>query len=176
MSTKEAYNICIILDTSAIIRSSALRFSGSKKVYTTPSTLHELKGSEMKTLEVAFLIREGRLVVRSPERDARLVVVRFAKKTGDIRNLSDADIDVIALAIDLRKNGEHPLVLTSDYAIQNVLSFLNIDFESVGIRSIRGAVNWRYFCPSCGRRYSGKISCSICGTRLVRKRATIRHN
>jgi len=176
MSTKEADSVCIILDTSAIIRSSALRFSGSKKVYTTPSTLLEMEKSEMKILEAILLMKEGRLVVKSAERDAMLVAVKFAKRTGDIRNLSDADMDVIAVAIDLRNEGEHPLVLTSDYAIQNVLSFLKIPFKSVGLRNIRTSINWRNFCPSCGRKHPGTTFCSTCGTRLVTKRAATRHD
>jgi UPF0271 protein len=54
-----------------------------------------------------------------------------AKRFGLLNKLSKTDIDVIALALQLKEQGYSVTVLTDDYDIQNILQRIGIDFTSV---------------------------------------------
>ncbi|HEX69286.1 MAG TPA: hypothetical protein ENG10_03210, partial [Candidatus Bathyarchaeota archaeon] len=52
-----------------------------------------------------------------------------SKRTGDFKYLSQADIEVLALALQLKNSGENPTVVTDDYSMQNVANKLGIEFS-----------------------------------------------
>jgi UPF0271 protein len=85
-----------------------------------------------------------------------------ATKTGDIGRLSDVDVSVIALAIDL-----DGIVLTDDFSIQNVCSVMRINYRSVGTDGIKKVEKWNYRCNGCGKWYKEKQNdCPICGSSM----------
>jgi UPF0271 protein len=85
-----------------------------------------------------------------------------ATKSGDIGRLSDVDISVIALAVDL--NG---IVLTDDYSIQNVCKIMGIVYRTVGMDGIKKIEKWNYRCNGCGKWYKEKMNdCPICGSSM----------
>ena len=85
-----------------------------------------------------------------------------AKKSGDAGRLSDVDVSVIALAIDI--NG---IVLTDDFSIQNVCKIMGIEYRSVGTEGIKKIEKWNYRCNGCGRWYKEKLNdCPICGSSM----------
>ena len=59
-----------------------------------------------------------------------------AKKTGDFIVLSKADLSLIALAIEFKEKGCKPIVLTDDFALQNVCRILKIENNPVFGRKI----------------------------------------
>jgi len=85
-----------------------------------------------------------------------------ARKSGDIGRLSDVDISVIALAIDLSGT-----VLTDDFSIQNVCALMHIEYRSVGTDGIKKIERWNYRCVGCGRWYKEKLDdCPVCGSSM----------
>jgi UPF0271 protein len=85
-----------------------------------------------------------------------------ATKSGDIGRLSDVDLSVIALAVDL--NG---IVLTDDYSIQNVCKIMGIEYRPVGTDGIKKIEKWNYRCNGCGKWYKEKMNdCPICGSSM----------
>lgn len=87
------------------------------------------------------------------------IVKEAAKKTGDIGRLSDVDMTVLALAIDVSGT-----ILTDDYSIQNVAKTLNIDYKPVGMQGIKKVEKWNYRCVGCGKWYKESMKeCPICG-------------
>lgn len=93
-----------------------------------------------------------------------------ADGTGDLRVLSETDLNLLGLAVSLRDRGEEPIVVTDDYAVQNVCASLGIGFESILQDEIDEEIEWEWFCPSCGR-VSGSLEeeCPVCGTELKRR-------
>ncbi len=141
-----------ILDTGAILSRKVNLLSGN--VATTGSVLDEIK-----TGRLAGLIEEIRdsLEIRSPSRDAKAVAKEAAQKSGDLRFLSNTDIDVIALGYEVKGT-----VLSDDYSVLNVCSFMGIKAESVEKKGISKKLKWVYKCSGCGREVTTKI-CPICG-------------
>ena len=86
-----------------------------------------------------------------------------AEETGDLDVLSRADIEIIALALQ-----EKGVLVTNDFAVQNVAEALGIKVEKLG-KGIRKRIRWEWYCPACGRRYKRKGICEVCGTELKRR-------
>lgn len=150
-----------VLDTSGIIRSS-LDFTAGSYV-TSSSVLSEL--SDYKAREaVEYGIRIGRISLKEPEEAARKVVREAAAASGDLKVLSGADLDVLALA------WEHKIpVISDDYAVQNTAAHLGIEFKATFHEGIKRKVSWRFLCSGCGREYDAKtVVCSVCGSKVKR--------
>ena len=68
--------------------------------------------------------------------------VEFVKskaiETGELEELSDADIEVLALAYELKAT-----LFTDDYNLQNIARFLGLEFKTLK-RGIKKAIKWRY--------------------------------
>lgn len=96
-------------------------------------------------------------------------VVEVAKKTGDIHKLSKTDIKVLAKAVDEVKKGNDVVLVTDDYAIQNVAMRLGIKFEGIIQSQISKEFKWVKVCRGCGRKIESDI-CPVCGSEAVVRR------
>ena len=94
----------------------------------------------------------------------------IALKTGDLDVLSRADLEVLALA--LQKNG---IVVSNDFAVQNVASAAGLEIEDSG-KQISRRIQWMWYCPACGLTGRQKGICDRCGTELKRKPRQISEN
>jgi len=161
----------LVLDTSAFFAGFD-PFSISDAQYTVPMVREEIKGSSMPWVRFKTAVENGKLRVKAPI-EVFLKNVRMSANTvGDTFFLSEADFQVLALALELKSSGYSPLIVTDDYAIQNVADQLNMKFASLATFGIRFRLQWIRYCPACHKRYSAeqKISkCQICGTELKRK-------
>ncbi len=143
-----------ILDTSAIISGKNLPFDGD--YYIPESVLNEIKFTDKLSV---FL---ERLKVYNPNEESIEKAIEYAKKTGDIHKLSKTDIDVIALAIKIKG-----IVITDDYAIQNVLKFIGLQYSGLSEKEISKIFQWKYRCTGCMRYYEKYYdSCPVCGSKL----------
>lgn len=143
----------LVLDTSAFM--GGLQISGQGRLYTTPLVERELEG-----VEGSDLLRASGLEVVEPPREAVERVWRAARGTGDDARLSDADVEVLALALDMGAT-----ILTDDYSIQNLASGLGVAFRGVAKRGIERELEWTYRCRGCGRYFDEDPGeCPICGS------------
>ncbi|MBO3757792.1 MAG: hypothetical protein JTT14_01620, partial [Candidatus Brockarchaeota archaeon] len=126
----------VIYDTSAIIR-SILNFKSIGCAYTTYSVLRELKKRRANYTKVVALIEANILEVLSPSKKLIEKVKEKAIQLGEAGKISSTDLEIIALAMSFRNKEEDILVITNDFAIQNILSHLNIKYKSIGQREIR---------------------------------------
>ncbi len=153
-----------VLDTSAILSG---KFFGSN-IATTPKILEEIKpkGHSWRLLE--YMKSIGMKVIEPPG-EAIKEVIEAAKRTGDIANLSEADIEAIALAYHLKA-----ILLTDDYSMQNVAEELHIEYRSIVEEGIKEKFYWKFRCEACGRFFEKyqKI-CPVCGGKI---RRTIKKN
>jgi UPF0271 protein len=146
-----------VLDASAIISGYV------DKGYTVQKVIQEVKDySSEFTME--SLIVTGKLDIEEPSRNAVQKVKEAAKKTKD--TLSETDIQVIALAVDLEG-----CVVSGDYGIQNVCEVLGIPYVSAGVEGIEEVFQWKFECVGCGREYEEYVEeCPFCGNRVMRRR------
>ena len=99
-------------------------------------------------------------------------MIQQSKRTGDFKYLSQADIEVLALALQLKSLGENPTVVTDDYSMQNVANKLGIEFSPLTTFGIKYRFKWILYCPACRKKYPPDYKpkkCEICGTELKRK-------
>ena len=164
-SCKEVY----ILDTSAILHTNTLQIF-DKECYVSPRVLEEVLDDRSRTI-IEIAVTQGKLTVCEPDRRYVELAEKVAKKTGDILKLSDVDLEVIALALQLRDKGLKPLVLTDDFSIMNVLKKLGINYRSIRTKGIKEYRKWLIYCPACGRVYhEKKEKCEFCGATLIKRK------
>ena len=144
-----------VLDSSALIEGFVP--PGDVEIYITPGVEKEVrdKGINFHILKVV-----------SPSRYNTKLVVKAAKETGDFPVLSDVDVELLALALQMNAK-----IITDDYAIQNVAAHLGLEFEGLHQKGIKEMRKWKWRCTSCGRYYDKYYEqCPVCGGKLKRVR------
>jgi len=133
--------------------------SVSGNIYTVPEVTRELKSPKA---EVALQesLKEG-LKIESPSKTDVEIVTEKAKSTGDYLRLSEADIDLLAKALELSGT-----LVTDDYSIQNVAVLLGIETQPIQQARIKRVLTWRRRCVGCGRLYESETICSVCGSEV----------
>jgi endoribonuclease Nob1 len=153
-----------IIDTSAILSGKPIMITDAK-IVTTPGVSDEFNpgGRDFRTFE---LLKETGLTIQIPSKEAINAVKHTAQQTGDDRRLSIADIEIVALALDINKNpDQEATILSDDYSIQNVASTLNIKYQGFLQKEITKKFKWVSRCPGCGKQFNEiKKICPICGT------------
>jgi UPF0271 protein len=129
--------------------------------YTTPSVVAELVDLRSRCRYEA-LAATG-LTVREPDPSYFTSVDEAAGQTGDAAVLSATDRDILALALEL-----DAVLVTDDFAVQNVAHRLRIQTKSIQQRSAR-PIRWRFRCTGCGRYWREPGECPVCGAPIKRK-------
>ncbi|MEE9410643.1 MAG: hypothetical protein V3V41_06920 [Candidatus Heimdallarchaeota archaeon] len=160
---------------------------GDKTYYILDSTtiIHYIPNEEPISKNSIILLPEGlKQEIKSPQSRAALELIEadnqvvythasqeslkkiklLARNSGDSSTLSNVDIHVLALSLDYPDS----VLISDDYAIQNICSLANIEFKPLffKIKSVR-----KYFwkCKGCGEKYSEEIAvCPECGNVVKR--------
>jgi len=159
------------LDTSAFIAGFDPLSAGERQ-YSVPMVRRELASKSMPWVRFKAAVENRKLRVRKPKISFLKKVKEASKSVGDVRYLSEADMQVLALALELKSTGLDPLIVTDDYSIQNVANQMGVNFTSLMTYGIRFRFDWILYCPACHRKYPPDYkfkSCEICGTELKRK-------
>jgi len=151
-----------ILDTSAILSGKPIVIENTSLV-TTPAVSEEISPGGRDYRLFQMLLEKG-LSIRAPSKDAVKKINTVAQQTGDHKRLSPADVEILALAVDLQNEGEVTL-LTDDYSIQNIAALLHLAYQGCSQEGITKTFKWIVRCPGCGRRFKESHAiCPICGT------------
>lgn len=151
-----------ILDTSAILSGKPL----SGRFVVPPAVDAELAPGG-RTGRAMDYLRSAGLEVRTPDAEAAGRAREAAQGTGDLDAMSEADLEVVALAVETGLE-----VVTDDYRIQNVLKALDLPFRGLAQRGIRSKWEWTYLCAACGRTWDHAWEeCPVCGGEVRTKRA-----
>jgi len=154
-----------VLDSTAFY--AGIPYQGSGRYYTTYLVLEEVKHHNVGS---SFL--HSRVHVTEPSLDSIIRVKTTAMKTGDIRALSQSDMSLLALALDLSQTEGGVSLVSDDFAVRNVAETLSIPLAQT---SIKGGswknIAWKIYCRGCGKEYTNpKLTvCPVCGTQLARK-------
>src|SRR5262249_52427014 len=114
----------------------------------------------------------SRVQVTEPSPDALSKVKSMASKTGDIGALSQTDISLLALALDLAHMEGGVNLVSDDFAVRNVAEILAIPLAQTTLKGGEWkSIAWKIYCRGCGRQYTNpKLTvCPVCGTQLTRK-------
>jgi len=161
----------IVLDTSAFLAGFD-PFSIGEEQYTIPMVKQEITRGSMSWVRFKTAAESGKLKVKTPDKIFLDDAKKSAKIIGDTFFLSETDLQILALALELKTHGYFPLIATDDYSIQNVANQLGIEFASLSTFGIRFQLQWIRYCPACHKRYPADYrfkKCEICGTELKRK-------
>ncbi|MGA8904412.1 MAG: NOB1 family endonuclease [Candidatus Bathyarchaeia archaeon] len=158
------------MDTSALIMGLdplGLDFES----YSVPEVADELREQTGPSYRLTVSRSSGKLTIRSPTTASLEEVAEKARVLGDRVVLSKADTSVLALALDLRGEGKTPVIVSDDYAVQNVAEGIRIAYQPLATLGIREKFSWIYYCPACYRQYAQTDLqvCQVCGTKLKRK-------
>jgi len=161
----------IVPDTSAFIAGFD-PFSISGEEYAVPMVREEIDENSMSWVRFKTAIDSGKLKMKTPDKFFMEEAKASATTVGDAFFLSDADLQVLALALELKSHGYSPLIVTDDYSIQNVANQMGIEFASLATFGIRFRLSWIRYCPACHKRFPANCrskTCDVCGTGLKRK-------
>ena len=153
-----------IIDTSAILSGKPINL-GNAVMITSPGVSSEFSpgGRDFRAFQ---LLKEKGLEIHSPSQESLQKIHLASVKTGDEKRLSQADKEILALSVDLCNNKKHDvIILTDDYSIQNVASFLGVSFQSFSQQGITTKRIWITTCQGCKKRFQEPVDiCPICGT------------
>ena len=152
-----------ILDASALINSRQINFYQRLGTLTTvPSIVAELKDS-LSMMRLTALLESGVITVRSPCDNTINIIRETALTVGSLDALSFPDIEVLALALELKK--QYACIISDDLEIQNLASFLGLRFRSSPHgKMIHRQIRWNFKCDICGSTTSSQIKvCPHCG-------------
>jgi UPF0271 protein len=148
----------LVLDSSAILSGKP---APEGILYAPPGVVAEFQPGGKSRRQLEFLLEAGLRVIPASA-SAAAVAEEAASRTGDITKLSEADLEVLALAQDVQG-----CVVTDDYAIQNVAATLKIPFQPVNQAGIKEVVHWEYKCRGCGKQYRELAKeCLVCGSEV----------
>jgi endoribonuclease Nob1 len=161
----------VVLDTSAFVAGFD-PFSLPEEQVTVPKVEEEILRNSMVKMRFEMAIESGKVKVKAPSQEAAAKLEASANKVGDSHKLSEADRQLLALAVELKASGYTPQIVTDDYSIQNVATQVGIEFLSLATFGIKRLLEWIRYCPACHKQYSADCKfkeCQICGTELKRK-------
>ena len=154
-----------VLDSTAFY--AGIPYQGSGRYFTTYLVLEEVRHHN-----VGSSLIHSRVQVTEPTPDSLTRVKTTASKTGDMGALSQTDMSLLALALDLSKVDGGVSLVSDDFAVRNVAEVLGIPLAQTTLKGGQWKnITWKLNCRGCGKQYTNpKLTvCPVCGTQLVRK-------
>jgi UPF0271 protein len=145
--------------TGLVFQSSANRYCTTEPVF------DEIKHIKKSHGAIEALVESDRLQILSPDKKSVEKVTSAARRTGDHVRLSEADISILALALQL-----DIILITNDYAVANVAMTMKIPVKSLASKGITQTRKWVMYCGACGKSSGPDAKeCRFCGNSLRRK-------
>jgi endoribonuclease Nob1 len=154
-----------VLDSTAFY--AGIPYQGSGRYFTTYMVLEEVKHQS-----VGSSLIHTRVQVTEPSPESVGRVKSTASKSGDLSGLSQTDISLLALSLDLMQREAAVSLVSDDFAVRNVADLLRIPLSDTSLKGGEWrAITWKLYCKGCGKQYTNPklVECPVCGTRLVRK-------
>jgi UPF0271 protein len=147
-----------VLDSSAFIN----EYHTDESIASVPLVREELEDESAYRFDA---LEGSGMHLHIPDEETVERIERAARETGDLEELSETDIRLVAASFEL--DGR---LVTDDYAMQNVAEKLNVSVEVIARDGIDKQRNWNFQCGGCGREFDENHDrCPICGSELTRK-------
>ncbi|MCY3411460.1 MAG: hypothetical protein INQ03_07500 [Candidatus Heimdallarchaeota archaeon] len=142
--------------------------------YLSSIILDEIQNSQTKHIFDLFS-EEKKISIVDPSTSSIAQIQSTCKKIGQ-NKLSQADLDVLALGLELQTSGPVSII-TDDYAIKNVAKYLKIECYGIKTRGGKQLRKYNYICSSCHSNYTNDLQdCEICGNNSYIKKIRYRKN
>lgn len=153
----------LVLDTTAFYAGVPYT-NTTENLVTTPDVISEVSNERTRTL---IALSKVNVWQANPEHFKQ--VKDAARKSGD-NAMSKADMSVLALCLTIKGDGNEAILLSDDFAVENVASKLGIKARPLMTNGVKKVADWVYFCPACGKIYAKqRPDCLVCGTRLEKR-------
>ncbi len=147
-----------VLDASAFIH----EYHTTEQMATVPMVREELEDESAYRYDA---MEGAGMHIHIPSDETVETVQRAARELGDLDELSETDVRLLAAAFELDGT-----LVTDDYAMQNVADRLEVRTEMIAREGITEQREWLFQCQGCGREFEeDKDRCPICGSSLSRK-------
>jgi len=136
---------------------------------TTPNIIEEVR-NRMSRFRAETLLLLEKMDERTPSIDEIKRVESVATTTGDHSVLSTNDIELIALASTIINEGLQVTLVSTDFAILNTASQLDIPIVDP-FNKFKQKITWGMRCPAChykSKKPTRDTECPVCGTRMNR--------
>jgi UPF0271 protein len=108
-------------------------------------------------------MKEIGLKIREPKVDSIEDIRKNSEETGDLGVLSNIDLKILALAYEMQG-----IIVSDDFAIQNVALHMGVEFTSCSGNVIKELRKWKYRCSACRAEALEKMdSCLVCGSEKI---------
>jgi rRNA maturation endonuclease Nob1 len=131
----------IILDSAVFINATRFPFEINVDYFIPSKCVGEIKGQTAK-LRFDVALQQFKITIQDPCPVSVEKVQKLAEKWGDT-HISQADENVIALALEKAEQGRKVLVYTDDFSIQNLLKWEKIPFSGVLQGNIQKAKSFK---------------------------------
>ncbi|SDJ77891.1 UPF0271 protein [Halovenus aranensis] len=147
-----------VLDSSAFIH----EYHTDEPIASVPLVREELEDESAYRFDA---LEGSGMHLHIPDEETVVRIERAARETGDLEELSETDVRLVAAAFELDGT-----LVTDDYAMQNVAEKLNVTVEVIERDGIAEQRDWTFQCQGCGREFDDHHDrCPICGSDLSRK-------
>lgn len=166
----------LVLDTSAFIAGYGAPGSG-EALYTVPAVKGEVREGGLQRFRLENAEKMGVLTIIDPGEKYRSEVQRVLTEMGETGVLSEADTQILSLGLQLKTEGKKTVIVSDDYAVQNIADKLGLGIKSLVTRGIKKRYRWISYCPGCRRGFQDPPAdrvCTVCGTTLKRRPSTER--
>ncbi len=157
-----------VLDTGVLVSTWTDRYTDSTFV-TTPGIIEEIRNRLSRfRAETLFLL--DKMDERTPNDEDIRRVESAAKLSGDKSELSQNDVELIALALTVSSEGLDTILVSTDFAVLNTASHLGLKIIDPNKKFGR-EITWVMKCPACkfkSKKPTREIECPICGTKMRR--------
>ncbi len=116
-------------------------------------------------------IASNQLIIKTPNEKYIKKIKSIALKTNILRSLSDVDLKLIALTLEIKEIIDSKVIIyTNDYTMENLCMELGLSFSSLIKEGIKKKKIFEIFCPLCRNVMNSKeLICEICGSKLERR-------
>ncbi|MHA1681751.1 MAG: NOB1 family endonuclease [Promethearchaeota archaeon] len=155
----------VILDTTILLYGDVTTTHSDFEVWIPELVLDEVR-SKMSRMRVEQLTKKESVKIKYVTKEEIDEAMALAEKTGDLPNLSKADLSVIGLAWQAKGMGVEVTIYSDDYSVQNVLKQSGFKIRSFTNDGITRVVKWVYKCQACGSTFKKppENECPDCGT------------
>ena len=116
--------------------------------YSVPEVAEELRQQTGPSYRLTVSSSSGKMKIKAPTSASLTEVVSKATMLGDKVALSKTDTSILALALDLSKEGLAPVIVSDDYAVQNVAGISQLGLPIIGYLWYSPEIQLGFLLPS----------------------------
>ena len=139
----------LVIDNTAFAHGFNLNIlhSSGVSVFITPEIYNEASQNIKSRQLLEISQNQGILNIQNADQENSNKVEHISIESGDSVTLSDADKSIIALAFELKimNPNKSVMLMSDDYAIQNVCSLMQIKIYTLNQQGIKKIIKWEVY-------------------------------